>query len=409
LPMFIKSGKPFALLYWSRDPDGTQHFQGDSLNKLVPGINGPTSKAALRNADNNLKQILDYINSDPDLAANTDIFLTADHGFATISKYDIDAAGHGTTSYAAKWIYKDAQGRQEVNTGFLPVGFVSIDLAHELGLPLFDPDSQIDGPDGKKIFEIVDPSAVQQFPNVRQHSIAGNGLIGGTGRIANQTDAKAVVAANGGSDLIYLSVHDPDLVKRIVAFLARQDYVGGLFVNDEYKNVPGALPTSSIRLIGSSLTPTPTVAVTFKTFSTDPQQPIMTGVQITDYVLQHGQGMHGSFGRPNTLNFMAAIGPDFKKQFVDQAPLSNADIAPTFAKILGLDVASKGELKGRVLREALAGGPPSVSFEHQIAISERAANGKTTILMYQQMAKQVYFDQACFKNAAAAKAQNKCP
>src|ERR1700737_3857261 len=53
LPMFKKSGKPFAILYWSRDPDGTQHFQGDSLNKFVPGINGATSKAALRNADNN--------------------------------------------------------------------------------------------------------------------------------------------------------------------------------------------------------------------------------------------------------------------------------------------------------------------------------------------------------------------
>jgi arylsulfatase A-like enzyme len=409
LPMFIKSGKPFALLYWSRDPDGTQHFQGDSLNQLVPGINGPTSKAALRNADNNLKQILDYINSDPQLAANTDIFLTADHGFATISKHDIDAEGHVTTSYAAKSIYKDAQGRQEVNTGFLPVGFVSIDLAHELGLPLFDPDSQIDGPDGKKTFEPVNPAAAPQLPNVRQHPVGGNGLIGGTGRIANQTDAKVVVAANGGSDLIYLPAHDPDLVKRIVAFLARQDYVGGIFVNDEYKNVPGALPSSTIRLIGSSLTPSPTIAVTFKIFSTDLKQPIMSGVQITDYALQHGQGMHGSFGRANTLNFMAAIGPDFKKQFVDQAPISNADIAPTLAQILGFDIAGKGELKGRVLREALAGGPPTVSFERRTSISEGAANGKKTILMYQQLAKQVYFDQACFRNAAATRTQNTCP
>ena len=336
---------------------------------MVPGINGPTSKAALRNADNNLKQILDYINSDPQLAANTDIFLTADHGFATISKHEIDAAGHATTSYAAKWIYKDAQGRQEVNTGFLPVGFVSIDLAHELGLPLFDPDSQIDGPDGKKIFEPVDPSAAQQLPSLRQHPVGGNGLIGGTGRIANQTDAKVVVAANGGSDLIYLPAHDPDLVKKIVAFLARQDYVDGLFVNDEYKNVPGALPSSTIRLIGSSLTPTPTIAVTFKTFSTDPKQPIMSEVQIADYVLQQGQGMHGSFGRGNTFNFMAAIGPDFKKQFVDQAPISNADIAPTLAQILGFVIISKGELKGRVLREALAGGPPTISFQRRTDIS----------------------------------------
>src|SRR6202030_109583 len=143
LPMFKKSGKPFAILYWSRDPDGTQHFQGDSLNKLVPGINGPTSKAGLKNADNNLKQILDYINSDPGMAANTDIFITADHGFATISKHDIDAAGNITMSYSTKCVYKDAQGRQEVNNGFLPQGFLAIDIAHELGLPLFDPDVQI--------------------------------------------------------------------------------------------------------------------------------------------------------------------------------------------------------------------------------------------------------------------------
>lgn len=409
LPMFVKSGKPFALLYWSRDPDGTQHFQGDSLNKLIPGINGPTSKAALRNADNNLKQILDFINSDSRLAANTDIFLTADHGFATISKYDIDGTGRGTTSYAAKNIYKDAQGRQEVNTGFLPVGFVSIDIAHELGLPLFDPDNQIDGPAGQKIFEPVDPSIAQQLPNVRQHPAAGNGLIGGTGRIAKETDAKVVVAANGGSDLIYLPAHDPKLVEQIVAFLAKQDYVGGLFVDDKYGHVPGALPSSSIRLIGSSLTPTPTIAVTFKTFSTDAREPAMSGVQITDYVLQHGQGMHGSFGRANTFQFMAAIGPDFKKQFVDQAPVSNADIAPTLAQILGLDVASKGELKGRVLQEALAGGTQPASFKRRTAISESSANGKRTILLYQEMGKQVYFDEACFQDAAGAKTLNKCP
>jgi arylsulfatase A-like enzyme len=409
LPIFAKTGKPFALLYWSRDPDGTQHFQGDSLNKLIPGINGPTSKAALRNADNNLKQILDYINSDPQLAANTDIFLTADHGFATISKHDIDAEGHATTSYSTKWIYKDAQGRQEVNTGFLPVGFVAIDLAHELGLPLFDPDSQIDGPDGKKVFEPVDPAIAQQLPSVRQHPAAGNGLLGGTGRIASNTDARVVIAANGGSDLIYLPVHDRELVRKIVAFLAQQDYVGGIFVNDEYKNVPGALPSSSIRLIGSSLTPSPTIAVAFKTFSTDSENPIMSGVQITDYVLQHGQGMHGSFGRANTFQFMAAIGPDFKKEFVDEAPVSNADIAPTLAQITGMDIASKGKLRGRILREALIGGPPSLSFEGRISVSRSAANGKKTILMYQQSGEQVYFDQACFKNAPAAKAQNSCP
>jgi hypothetical protein len=408
LPMFKESGKPFVLLYWSRDPDGTQHFQGDSLNKLVPGINGPTSKAALRNADNNLKQILDYIHSDPELAADTDIFLTADHGFATISKHDIDAAGHGTASYAAKWVYRDAQGRQEVNDGFLPPGFLAIDIAHELGLPLFDPDIQVNGSDSKKTFLPVDPKIPQQLATVGQHPVNGNGLIGGTGRIANQTDAKVVVAANGGSDLIYLPTHDPDTLKKIVAFLATQDYVGGLFADDAYGKVPAALPLSAIRLAGSSKLPRPSIVVAFKTFATDSKQPLMNAVQITDTTLQQGQGMHGSFGRGNTFNFMAAVGPDFKEQFVDPAPVSNADIQPTLAKILGLRVASNGKLNGRILEETLLGGPSSVPYKRHLDIAQRGVNGKTTVLMYQQMKKQVYFDWACFQETGTS-AQTMCP
>jgi hypothetical protein len=408
LPLFKKSGKPFVLLYWSRDPDGTQHYQGDSLNKLVPGINGPTSKAGLRNADNNLKQILDTINSDAELAANTDIFITADHGFATISKHDIDADGHGTASYSTNWVYKDAQGRQEVNDGFLPQGFLAIDIAHELDLPLFDPDIQINGPDGKKIFQPVDPTIPQQMATLGQRPSNGNGLIGGTGRIAKQTDAKVVVSANGGSDLIYLPAHDPVTMEKIIAFLARQDYVGGIFADDDYGKVPGALPLSTIRLVGSSRLPRPSIVVAFKTFATDSKQPLMTAVQITDYNLQHGQGMHGSFGRSNTFNFMAAYGPDFKKQFVDHAPISNADIQPTLATILRLKIASNGKLNGRILEEALLGGPSSVPYKRHVEIATPAANGKTTVLTYQQVMKQVYFDWACFRGKGAS-SQDMCP
>ncbi len=55
LPRFKASGKPFVMVFWSRDPDGTQHNQGDSLNTLTPGINGPTSLAAIRNASDDLQ------------------------------------------------------------------------------------------------------------------------------------------------------------------------------------------------------------------------------------------------------------------------------------------------------------------------------------------------------------------
>src|SRR3984893_14096861 len=72
LPMFKARGKPFVLVFWSRDPDGTQHNQGDSLNTLTPGINGPTSLAGIKYADNNLAQLRKALD-DLGLAATTNI------------------------------------------------------------------------------------------------------------------------------------------------------------------------------------------------------------------------------------------------------------------------------------------------------------------------------------------------
>lgn len=46
---------------------------------------------------------------------------------------------------------------------------------------------------------------------------------------------------------------------------------------------------------------------------------------------------------------MAAMGPSFKKGFVDKAPAGNADLGKTIASILELDAPNNGELVGRVL------------------------------------------------------------
>ncbi|HLZ03714.1 MAG TPA: alkaline phosphatase family protein, partial [Bradyrhizobium sp.] len=48
LPMLKARNKPFVLVFWSRDPDGSQHDEGDSLNTITPGINGPTSMAGIK-------------------------------------------------------------------------------------------------------------------------------------------------------------------------------------------------------------------------------------------------------------------------------------------------------------------------------------------------------------------------
>jgi arylsulfatase A-like enzyme len=116
------------LVYWSRDPDGTQHNQGDSLGRLVPGINGPTSLASIRNADNNLAALLAALKS-LGLEPTTDVIVTADHGFSTISK-------ESATSFAATQTYADTPPH------LLPVGFLALDIAHGLRLPMLDPDAK---------------------------------------------------------------------------------------------------------------------------------------------------------------------------------------------------------------------------------------------------------------------------
>ena len=400
LPTFVQSGKPFYALFWSRDPDGTQHNQGDSLNSLTPGINGPTSLAAVSNADNNLAEIIAYVQSNPALANNTDIILTADHGFSTISRHEVDGSGKSFVSdYASTITYRDATGRQEVNTGFLPVGFLAIDLAHEFNLPLFDPDSVVTA-GGVRSYTPVNPTVAQASATLLQRPVAGNGLIGGTGAILDQTDARIVVAANGGSDLIYVPSHDTETVRRIVRFLAQQSYVGGIFVDDSYSgDIPGALPLSSIGLVGSAQTPRPAISVNFKTFYLD-RNNLQTGIEIADTGLQEGQGMHGTLARADTFNNIAAIGPDFKTGYVDPVPMSNADIAPTLASLMHIDLPFQGTLQGRILREALRGNtdiPNWISDRHTSGDS----NGISTVLLFQAVGDEHYYDEACLVSASA--------
>ncbi len=407
LPAFQQSTKPFYLLFWSRDPDGTQHNQGDSLNSLTPGINGPTSQAAVKNADTNLAQIIAYVQSTPALANNTDIILTADHGFSTISKHEVDNTGKNfVNDFASTITYKTATGRQEVNTGFLPVGFLAIDLAHQFNLPLYDPDTVLTT-NGVRTYAPVNPTIAQATATVLQHPAAGDGLIGGTGAILNRTDAKIVVAANGGSDLIYVPSHDTATVRAIVAFLAKQSYIGGIFVDDSYSgDIPGALPLSSIGLVGSAQTPRPAISVNFKDFYLDPTN-LQTGIEIADSGLQEGQGMHGSLSRADTFNNIAAIGPDFKAGYVDPVPMSNADIAPTLASIMGIDLPFMGTLKGRIMREALKGATDIPQYTRDQHVSGDSA-GAVTVLRYQQVGDERYYDESCLVNVNTAASSNPC-
>ena len=141
----------------------------------------------------------------------------------------------GMVGYSAGFVYRDAMGRQELNTGFLPPGALPIDLAHALGLPLFASDVVVEDKTGVDRFVRIDPAAPQQSATVRQHPLGG-ALLGGTGRVAAPLDAKIILVGSS----IYVPDHDRALVRATVAALATLDYVGALFVHDSYGAVPGA-------------------------------------------------------------------------------------------------------------------------------------------------------------------------
>jgi hypothetical protein len=393
LPQFQQSGRPFVLVYWSRDPDGTQHNQGDSLGRLDPGINGPTSRAAVRSADIALS-LLEAALEQLGLAATTNIVVAADHGFSTIRK-------EGSNSHAAQEHYPD------VSAGELPLGFLAIDLSADLlqrhpRWKLFDPDDD--------------------YREIRwhagEHPVRGNGLIG-----EDPDHPQVVVAANGGSDLIYLPDQPPlrrahpgrpavaarapraqrQLAAELLNALLAHDYVSGVFLDEQrFGELPGALSTRAIDIGGgAAITPAPAIVVNFASsiVGSCTRAATLCTAEFADTNLQQGQGMHGTFSRADTWNFMAARGPDFRHGFVDPLPASNADIGMTIAHLLNVDVSRKGPLTGRFLSEALASDAPVEALPPvttRSLASRPGPGGLRTILRTQSVGATVYFDAAGF-------------
>jgi hypothetical protein len=397
LPRFAGKEKPFVLVFWSRDPDGTQHNEGDSLQRLTPGINGDTAKLGLRNADRCLKQLLDWLDAHPKVKATTDVIVTSDHGFATISRREIAKDGTQTAEPSAALDYEAIGPEKPEPRGTLPTGFLAVDLAIRGHLRLYDPAIRASG--GPSVFAELTLGGEKSH-----HPSTGSALLGDTVKAMDGSDAKVIVASNGGSDLLYVPSGSAEVVRSLLDILTGLDYVGGIFVDDRFcaTSCAGALPLSAIGLVGDSQVPRPAIVVAFKTFNQVPGD-LLSEVQVSDTTLQEGQGNHGGFERGLTLNNMAAIGPDFKAGFADELPVGNIDLAPTMAKILGLNLPSAGKVRGRVLQESLIGGPASESKGVQTLSSTATSSGVRTVLEYQELQGVRYYDRACLLESATEK------
>ena len=110
--------------------------------------------------------------------------------------------------------------------------------------------------------------------------------------MATPRDGKVIVAANGGTDLIYVPDGDAARIEDVATFLLGQDYVDALFVDGPANAVPGTLSLRDINLVGSARLPAPSIVVALKTFSRDPRDPI--GVRSTSPTRRCSRGRGGT-------------------------------------------------------------------------------------------------------------------
>ena len=358
LPMFKERAKPFVLVFWSRDPDGSQHNTGDSLNTVTPGINGPTSLAGIKNADNNLAQLRKALD-DLGLTATTNIMIAADHGFSTISKESktspsAKAPMRTRRRISCRWVFSRSILRKRLTCR------CSIRTTRTRALPT--------------------------MPTPRPATAC-------SGRIPPKPDL--VVATNGGSDLIYLPNKDKKLATRTVKALLEQDYVSGLFVDDNLGRFPGTLPMSQLGLKGKAVTPNPLDRGQF---------PFLCGrMRRADQLLRRSR-RYGAAARPgHAWQFRPRRHHEFHGG--DRAGLQSRICRcvagqqrrrrRTAARLLNLTPKPKGNLIGRVMTEAMPNGATPRAFSGTVK-SQPSANGLRTVLNFQRVLTQRYFDAAGF-------------
>ena len=165
-----------------------------------------------------------------------------------------------------------------------------------------------------------------------------------------------VVASNGGAALFYSSPWSRDTVVSLAEWLMAQPWCGNLTVSERVGDIPGTLPAA---LVGGEGPRSPDVAMSLR-WSPDSNPSGYAGTVLSTGGAP-GQGQHGSMGRSELHNILFARGPLFKDNLVVDVPSGNVDLAPTILGLLGLPPVEG--MEGRVLAEALPGGPDPAEVE----------------------------------------------
>jgi hypothetical protein len=310
------NGKPAMVVLWQHNPDITQHVAGLGTRPALDALHAcDTNLAAMRAAITALG-----------IADRTDLVVVSDHGFATIKatvpvsrllvaaglKKDLKSTeivvasdGGGDWIYVSKKDFPTATARHEIMRRI--VEYVE---GQEWSGPIFSP------------APLVAKQRAGSSGRGESDYLGKSGYLGSLAGTFNQS-------AFGLGD----NPRAPDL---IISFRELSDA--------DNRSLTG--PQNPAVVIG----PNGPEAITNK--SSALVQPVSGVIYADAGSFSTGMGMHGAAGARELHNFCAAIGPDFRRGLVDDAPTGNADIAPTAAVILGR--APTAGATGRILREALS-------------------------------------------------------
>jgi arylsulfatase A-like enzyme len=351
---------PDVSVIWFRDPDSTEHLYG-------PG--SPAYRDSLATMDTMLGQILAKLKA-LGIYDNTDIMVVSDHGHSSVA---------GDVSL---FPLRDIRNGKVVTTVTNPVYGYSVSGDVRLAQLLTDNGIAANVYDGSgcikdPVMSGILPDGAQVYPTLEDTdgTVCGNGpgCRYNTRSFvvpSSPPEDAVVIAANGGSDYLYVPNKNVNTVKGIVSFLQSREEFGAIFVDDNYGSVRGTFKMSTVNLEMAGRSPDIIVSYNYNENAT------VQGMKGTEYEsMQVYRGMHGSFSPVDVHNTLIASGPDFKFGFHDHVPSGNIDVAPTIAYLLSLNLPNTD---GRVLYEAIKNSRTKVwvTLEHS-AVTSRPVKGLT--------------------------------
>jgi hypothetical protein len=160
-----------------------------------------------------------------------------------------------------------------------------------------------------------------------------------------------------GNCSIVVEGHDRKRIRQIVERLQRVDWVGAIYTQQRMRThpesfVPGALSFQAVYMAHPRA---PDILVE-PAWSDDENAHGYSGT-----VQGFGSGESGASSPFDLDVILVAAGPDFKRGVESSVPSAHIDLAPTVCFLQGID--PPASMEGRVLHEALSGGPKPASIE----------------------------------------------